>query len=124
MKAYYVGGISLAVVLFLILFAVSGIAGCSESKKEIKEIKKAEENTIVIRYYDDDNVETADVYYLRLAKRERATLVIPQKAGYTFAGYYDGPNPETANCYADANGNLIILPNDSVLLYPVFEREG
>ena len=125
MKVYYLGGVVLAVVLFLVLFAITGIAGCSESKKEIKEIKQAEKDTIVIRYYDSDNIEQAGVRYVRVDKDDTSvTLVVPRKAGYTFAGFYDGPDPDTAMCYADSNGELYVLPQQSILLYPVFTREG
>ncbi len=123
MKAYYLGGVCLAVLLFIILFAITGIAGCTESNKMIDEVEKAEKNTVVIRYYDNDNTDIANVYYLRINKKDReARLVIPTKKGYTFAGYYDGPDPLTAEFYADANGNIVVTPQDSILLYPVFEE--
>ena len=120
---YYIGGAGLALVLFLVCFFISWIVGTVKSNQKIDEVEETEKNTIVIQYYDDDDLDFANVYYLRVEKRQRTPLVVPvTEEDVFFAGYYDGPDPKSATCYADANGNMLVSPVESIVLYPVFER--
>lgn len=126
MKAYYIGGASLGMLLFILLFAITGIGGCVDSNRMIKDAEARETNTVVIRYYMDTDPDTAPVDYLRIDTTEAvsSTLRLPEeKTGYTFLGYFDGEDPATAQQYTDAEGNLQVVPPESVMLYPVFQED-
>ena len=126
MKAYYIGGASLAMLLFILLFAITGIGGCVNSNRMIKEAEARETETVVIRYYMDADPNTAPVNYLRIDTTESvsSTLKLPEKkTGYTFLGYFDGEDPATAQQYTDAEGNLEVIPPKSVILYPIFQED-
>lgn len=126
MKAYYIGGASLGMLLFVLLFAITGIGGCVNSNRMIKEAEARETDTVVIRYYMDTDPDTALVNYLRIDKTQSVSdkLLLPEKKeGYTFVGYFDGADATIAQQYTDAEGNLQVVPPNSVMLYPVFQED-
>ena len=121
MRNYYLGGIVVGVVLFLLSFCSIGIQSCSKRNDEKDRIKYYDKQTVVLRYYMDDDLTTATVYAQYVEKGKRFSLnKKPEKFGFTFAGLYDDPDYETATLYVDANGNSVLTISNDILLYAIF----
>lgn len=122
MKGYYIGGGVLAFLLFIVLFFVSMIGTCTGQNAEIDEVENYGKTTVVLRYYTDEDEDSA-IVYRRVKKNSYFTISnLPQKFGYTFLGYYT--HPQGGSQYVDASGNSLYKLTDDILLYPLFEQNN
>ncbi len=118
MGAYYKIFSGLAVLIFVVMFAIVSIGTVVSGKRMRNETERVERDTVVIRYYMDDE-DTSRVAFLRVKKGEYYTLGESpvDNGGGTFLGLYD----EKGNPIVDQNGRSLQPAGGNMLLYPRFQ---
>ncbi len=127
MKAYYLGGGALALLLFIVLFFVGMIGTCATENNQIDNVKDYGKSTVAVRYYtdmsEDGDYNEVSVVYCRIQKNKHFSINAPKKLGYTFLGFYSNPDG-FGTPYVDSNGVSLQTLNSDILLYPVFEKSN
>ena len=127
MKAYYLGGGALALLLFIVLFFVGMIGTCATENDQIDKVEDYGKSTVAVRYYTDMSEEggynEASVVYCRIQKNKHFSISAPEKLGYDFLGYYSNPDG-FGTPYVDKNGVSLQTLNSDILLYPIFEKSN
>lgn len=128
MKKYYGFGALIGVVGFFLAMTIVGISSCVKANKQIEDDKKYGQNTIVVRFYTDDDIDNSKISYLRIDKEENRVGnklgSMPTKSGCVFAGLYDGADYVNANWYVGSDGSILMPLYDGIILYPVFNNIG
>ncbi len=122
MKAYYLIGSGVAILLALIMFCVVGIANCSSKNHEKKDVK-GHLHDCMVRYYTDDS-DDAPIEYLLVEKGDFVNVKLESTPYKEFAGFYDGKDFMTANQYVDNQGNGVVAITEDIVLYPIFNTDG
>ena len=118
MGAYYKIFSGLAVLIFVVMFAIVSIGTVVSGKRMRNEAERVERDTVVIRYYMDDE-DTSRVAFLRVEKGEYYTLAESpvDDGGGAFLGLYDAQG----NPIVDQNGRSLQPAGGNILLYPRFQ---
>jgi|GEM_PF-4891228 len=118
MGAYYKIFSGLAVLIFVVIFAIVSIGTVVSGKRMRNEAERVERDTVVIRYYMDDE-DTSRVAFLRVEKGEYYTLAESpvDDGGRAFLGLYDAQG----NPIVDQNGRSLQPAGGNMLLYPRFQ---
>lgn len=118
MGAYYKIFSGLAVLIFVVMFAIVSIGTVVSGKRMRNEAERVERDTVVIRYYMDDE-DTSRVAFLRVEKGEYYTLAESpvDDGGGAFLGLYDAQG----NPIVDQNGRSLQPAGGNMLLYPRFQ---
>ncbi len=120
MKKYYLIGAIAAVVLFALTCVFFWCMYGVTSNNVENLISNLEENSVVLRYYTDEDFDAAGVVYIRVLDKENYRLeTIPSKEGFVFVGLFD---TATDQQYVTSDGNGIVTLTDNVLLYAKFEE--
>lgn len=121
MKKYYLIGSIIAVIVFFIMFILGCISAFDSSNKRKEQIGEIENNTVVLRYYENDDFDNSRIIYVRLMDKTNYQITnLPSKEGYRFVGLYNGADYNTAQIYVDSNGYGVVPLTEDILLYPVF----
>lgn len=124
MKKYYGFGFLIAIVGFFLALAIAGISSCTKANNQIDSDKNYGQNTIIVRYYMDNDIENARISFLRLRKEDNKVgsklETMPTKKGYTFAGLYDGTDYINSNWYVGSDGSIMQPLYDGIILYSIF----
>lgn len=117
MKKYYSIGAIVALIIFIVLFGVCGLSSCNDYRLKKKEV----EGCVALKYYMSDDFENAEVRHQNVKQNcDYRVWHLPQKAGYIFAGLYDGPDLANSKCYVDSEGKGLVYLTQDILLYPIF----
>ncbi len=120
MKKYYIIGAVAAVVLFAFTIAGLWIARSVYKGRMEDMIDTLEEESVVLRYYEDENTDKSRVVYMRVLDTENYKLdELPEKKGYIFVGLFD---TKTNQQYVTSDGYGIVPLTESVLLYAKFQK--
>ncbi len=122
MKAYYLIGSAVAVVLLLAVFCISGIANCAYRNDKKKEVSSYG-NNYMVRYYTDDD-DDAEIKYLLVEKGEFVDIKLADSPYKEFAGFYDSKDFSNANQYVNDRGEGQIAITEDIVLYPAFNTYG
>lgn len=120
MKKYYLIGTISAVVLFALTIAVLWCIYAVYKGKTKDLITDLENNSVVLRYYTDEEFDSAEVVYIRIRDKENYQLdQLPVKEGFIFIGLFD---VGTDQQYVTSDGYGIVALTDDVLLYAKFQE--
>lgn len=127
LKVYWKIGPIVAVLIFIVTLIGSLIFSSIGDRQLEKEYEKELENCICVKYYMSDNYDYCEVasqyiYHYETVLGQRIKSGNPAKSGYKFIGLYDAPSG--GNKYVDSTYLWIISPDEDILLYPQFEKEG
>lgn len=122
MKAYYLIGSAVAVVLLLAVFCISGIANCAFRNDKKKEVSSYS-NNYMVRYYTDDD-DDAEIKYLLVEKGDFVDIKLEDSPYKEFAGFYDSKDYLNANQYVNDRGEGQIAITEDIVLYPAFNTYG
>lgn len=125
MKAYYLIGAGIGLVLGIIIFIISGISGCVQKNQAKREISSYRD-WCNVRYYMDDTEDSVVKYkivddgtYLDFSLDS-----LPRKEGYIFAGFYDDRDFNFGTQYVDDQGEGLLQITEDIILYPIFTPLG
>ncbi len=111
----------IAVVLFIVMFTISGIAVSQSEKKEIKDGKEREKESALIYLYADDT--NTDIVFTRVDDKTDFKIdYSPSKPGYTFVGWYTSPVYNDVSRATDSQGNSLKPIENATVLYPIFVK--
>ena len=124
MKKYYGFGFLIAIVGFFLALAIAGISSCNKASNQIDSDKNYGQNTIIVRYYMDNDIDNAKISFIRLRKEDNKVGsklgTMPIKNGYTFAGLYDGADYNSSTWYVGSDGSILQPLYDGITLYAIF----
>ena len=129
MKKYYGIGALVAIAGFFLALAIAGIASCTHANNQIESDYNYGQNSIIVRFYMDNDIEHSRINYLRIEEKDNKVGnklgTMPTKNGYTFAGLYDGVDYINSNLYVGSDGSILQPLYDGIVLYPIFNfNEG
>lgn len=122
MKKYYIIG-AIAAAAFFVLTVVIIWCIYLTYMDRIQHVEKAiHENGAVLRYYDDENLDSAEIIYLLVRDTDDYRLeTIPHKTGYDFLGLFE---VGTDRQYVTSDGYGMLPLSGDVLLYAKFIAEN
>lgn len=121
MKKYYLIGSIIAVLVFIVMFIIVGVSSSNSSNKRKEQIEDIKNNTVVLRYFENDDFDNSRIIYVRIMDKTNYQITdLPSKEGYRFVGLYNGADYNTAQIYVDSNGYGVVPLTEDILLYPVF----
>lgn len=120
MKKYYIIGTIAAAVLFALTIAVVWCIYAVYKGRVDDLISDLNENSVVLRYYADEEFDTSEVIYIRVRDKENYQLdQLPVKEGCIFVGLFD---VKTDQQYVTSDGYGIVALTDDILLYAKFQE--
>ena len=120
MKKYYLIGTIAAIVLFALTIAVLWCVYAVYKGRVDDLITDLDNNSVVLRYYSDEEFDSAEVIYIRIRDKENYRLdQIPVKEGSVFVGLFD---TKTDRQYVTSDGYGMVTLTDDILLYAKFRE--
>ena len=126
MGKFYIGGLGLGIILFIIMWIVGGVSNCAIRSQEKNRVEEVSSETIIVRYYKDpvtaENAPyTGEVGVIRVTKGEKITMSVPaDRDGKSFAGLCATPYFDAGQLYVDGSGKGKLPVTGDIVLYALY----
>lgn len=121
MGTYYKSFIALAVLIFVVMFAIVGIGTVVRGKRTIREAQQQEATTVTVRYYMSEE-DTSTVLMLRVAEGSQFSIEHLPRCASDPTKRFVGLCNAAGVMIVDANGQSLQPASENMLLYPRFEE--